>query len=76
MSSNWIVKARKLSNCEPFYDSKKNLIWDGKSSEIVLCSVNPSKGYASQFGKQVKENVKEGEWRIYISDENNNEEDL
>lgn len=73
---NWIVKGKKLSNSEPFFDSKKNLVWDGKSSEIILCSVNPTKEYAVQFGKQVKENTKEGEWRIYISDENNNEEDL
>lgn len=76
MSSNWIVKARKLKDTEPFYDSKRNLIWDGKSSEIILCSVNPTKEYAVQFGKQVKGNVNEEEWRIYISDENNNQEDL
>jgi hypothetical protein len=76
MPTNWIVKARKLSNSEPFYDSKKNLIWDGKAVDITLCSVNPTKGYAIAFAKQVKNNVKEGEWRIFISDQNNNEEEL
>lgn len=67
--SNWIVKAKKLEDSEPFHDSKKNLIWDGKSSDIVLCSVNPTKEYAVQFATQVKANVDISKWKFWVIDD-------
>jgi hypothetical protein len=68
MNNNWIVKAKKSSDFPPFYDSKKNLIWDGVAIEIILCSVNPTKDYAKTFAKQVKKNDLDNLWRIWITD--------
>jgi hypothetical protein len=68
MNNNWTVKAKKLSDSTPFYDSKKNLIWDGIATEIILCSVNPTKDYAKIFAKQVKKNDLDNLWKIWITD--------
>lgn len=70
MNNNWIVKAKKSSDFSPFYDSKKNLIWDGSATEIVLCSVNPTKSYAEIFARQVKKNDLDNIWKIWITDGN------